>query len=176
MFATKTRLFGVLSAAVLSLGLVACGGDGDGGSGVDSDKQLNELTDAEQIALCESFSAEGESISDETIKIICHLFSAEECTTESVNACIAQFSGQEPEPAECTPEEITCTATVGEYENCLDATIAQVKQIAGEINCANAADYAELDQPAACQAIETKCPGFFDDENAEKLIKASRRF
>ena len=45
MFATKTRLFGIFSTVVLSLGLVACGDDDDGGgTSLDGNKEVGSLT------------------------------------------------------------------------------------------------------------------------------------
>lgn len=95
------RLMTVVGAMLVA---AACGGDS--GSGVDSGKRMSELSDAEARDVCQY--AEDAQGGPRTI------------------TCDGQDFEFEPDDFECenaTADEIpdTCTMTVGEYEECVDA-------------------------------------------------------
>lgn len=156
---------GVLSV-IMAVALVACGGD-DGGSGVDGDRKMSELTPAEQQALCEEGEAKAEAHEDDALKVGCYLQASlfGQCSEAAVQQCITQAQNS-PDEGECTTDVTdACTATVGELRACLDAQMEVLGDIASKINCSNAVTLlGSAEEPAVCAAAEAKCPELFEDD------------
>jgi hypothetical protein len=165
---TRMKLLGFLMAG---LALVACGddeGDGDGGSGSDIEgKQLDALTAEEADGLCDDLRGQAETVSKEDAceaeGVLASLFGMDCETTKQ--ECIS--APEEPEDTgeidSCGASEFTgCTATVAEVRACLDAMVGTIKALTCESTLTDLAQ-----KPAACDAVEEKCPAFFESEDEE---------
>ncbi|WP_437983471.1 hypothetical protein [Sorangium sp. So ce117] len=157
---TRMKLLGFLMAG---LALVACGddeGNGDGGSGSDIEgKELGALTAEEADGLCDDLRGQAKTISKEDAceaeGVLASLFGMECETTRQ--ECIS--APEEPEATDdldaCGASQFTgCTATVAEVRACLDAMVGTIKALTCESTFTDIAQ-----PPAACAAIEEKCPG-----------------
>jgi hypothetical protein len=163
---SKMKVFPGVLSIIMAIGLAACGGDG--GSGVDGDKKLAELTPAEQQALCEESAAQAEANEDDALKVGCYLQASlfGQCSEAAVQQCISQAQNA-PQEGECqTDVTDACTATVGELRACFDAQVDALGDIASKINCENALTLlGSAPEPAACKTAESKCPELFEDED-----------
>jgi hypothetical protein len=164
----------------LALALGACGGDDDG-SGVDGDKTLDQLSDAEVEDLCEwSFDL----VSDgDAIRFACYLVALstsegdpEACETLA-QACVDDAPPIDRDEIDCTAdvEELpACAAdiTVAELEACSEGTADLVANLADEISCDSSPDdVLDFEAPAACIALEEQCPELFDDADPEARLR-----
>lgn len=164
---------------VLLCTLVACGGDDDG-SGVDSDKTLDEVTIGEAMDLCE---AEFDSISaDDIFTVACFLFAIGESEGDPeadcdalAQECLDLPEDQRPDTeAECEidPESFgdlpACASeiTVGELEDCIFGISDAFADLADEVSCdlssdevIDALDFAGV---SACASIQERCPELFE--------------
>jgi hypothetical protein len=166
------RTTSLIALFVSSLSIAACGGGEGGGSGVDGSKNLTALSDAEIIEICEySESLIDQANSDEVSCYVTGIFQAsetEDCQTIA-DACIADSV---PEEGDCNtaPDDAlpSCASdvTVSEMESCLSAQASQINSIS--IDCETTveelSELSEQPLPAACAAVEEKCPDLFDDE------------
>lgn len=178
----------IITASMLAmLGMLGCDDDEGGAvsSGINSSKQLDELSQAEEQRMCEEFASALEDIfTKETgCKII-----AVEMGTSANNSQLCQstydgcMNGQMAdvlnnllgeivgEMADCTPDdsyedESECNATVGEAEKCANDTIAAFKAALKQLSCDNLGSFQEPEEPASCEVLDQKCSGFTEDEN-----------
>lgn len=165
---TRMKLLGFLMAG---LALVACGddeGDGDGGSGSDIEgKQLSALTAEEADDLCHDLRGQTKTISKEDeceVEGVLASLLGMECETTK-QECIS--APEEPEDTgeldSCGASELTgCTATVAEARACVEAMVGTIKALTCESTLADIGQ-----KPAACAALEEKCPAFFEGEEEE---------
>ncbi|WP_437897006.1 hypothetical protein [Sorangium sp. So ce124] len=165
---TRMKLLGFLMAG---LALVACGGDegdGDGGSGSDIEgKQLGALTAEEADGLCDDLRGQTDSISKEdeceAEGVVGSLFGIECETTKQACISAAEESEVTGELDSCGASEFTgCTATVAEVRACVNAMVGTIKALTCESTLADIGQ-----KPAACAALEEKCPAFFEGEEEE---------
>lgn len=162
---TRMKLLGLLMAG---LALVACGDDevGDGGeTGSELDgKQLGALTAEESEEVCQDVGGQARALSKEDkcelAGVAASIFGME-CETAKQECMSAP---EEPEePGSCDALGFAgCTATVAEFKAC---TTAMVDAVAAMTCESTIADF--MQKPAACAALEEKCPGFFEDEEEE---------
>ncbi len=169
------------------------GGNGGGGGGSvfqspqEDETKLSELSQDDINALCDSYVEYYTSrVSDDDLKKIgCYAFSAIFTTDENGNldaatcnqaaqACLADDEGFEPDgdPAEeCRMADFAgCDATIEELEACYTATVQALDSLAPRITCQTFSDPSALESlsnPAACAAIEMKCPELFEDDGGE---------
>lgn len=163
------------SSLLLACTLLACGGDGGGGSvdsGLPAEKKGSELSDSEGTTLCEAqFTHLGTLVSEQDA----HRFA---CVGTGITAALlgdgSVMSCQivydmciktEPEPSEpgtCTLTFLdTCDATVAEIEACLTARNELLADSFKSASCEDVKNTApsEPESPAACSSIESTCPG-----------------
>lgn len=169
------------------------GGDGGGGGGSvfqspqEDDTKLSELSQDDINALCDSYVEYYSSrVSDaELQKIACYavatFFTADEngnldlaACNQTAEACLADDEGFEPDgdPAEeCRQTDFaSCDATIEELEACYTATVQAIDNLAPRITCQTFTDpnaLEGLNNSAACETLEAKCPGLFDDDGGE---------
>ena len=155
-----------------SLCFAACGGGGDGGSGVDGSKDLASLSDSEIISLCEY----NQSLFD-----VDH-FNEVNCYSQAVfqtqvmgdcqavyDTCIADPSTMIDFNCDSAPDDMVpaCASdvSVSEMEACFDAQSAQLAAVS--LSCSSTPDEVnaalELPVPAACQTVNEKCPELFGE-------------
>lgn len=165
---------------LLACALVACGGDG-GGSGVDSGvsaaKKGNELTPAEETALCEAavdhYASVVTAADVENFACVTAGATAAAAGDGSVMSCQIVYDmciAMDPEPTDnpgtgCTLtfELSTCTASVAEIEACLTARNIAAGEAFREASCDDLATPADPNPEPAdlpeCSKIATTCPG-----------------
>ena len=146
----------VVFSGGMSVALAACGGDsqdppGSGAldTGIDEDKALGDVSDAEAVQACNRLGAAleqrlpGELISRQT----CTLFAIGEDSASACSAsrddCIASSDEVDTyDPADCedtNADELEgCTATVGELETCTDEYTSELKGLLDRLSCDNA--------------------------------------
>lgn len=176
----------VMFSGGVSVALAACGGDsqdppGSGAldTGIDEDKPLGDVSDAEAVQACNRLGAAleqrlpGEFISRQT----CVLFStgassASACSSE-VDDCIETSDPVDVyDPADCedtNADELEgCTATVGELETCTDEYTNELKELLDALSCDNIGTPRENDVtlltfiayrlPESCTSVQERCP------------------
>jgi hypothetical protein len=185
------RLHIGIERAVLLLASLcaACGGaasDGGVSSGVPGSKLLSELSDSEALTLCRKgadfllssdllthagrFSCKREAFQDAVSMPASSEAELRQICVTGYEECLAAGIPQQDPPDEgedCQLADTTCTATVAEYEDCLDATPAWFKERAeAKPGCSTltfASDAAEFTRapvpppPAACQRVIARC-------------------
>lgn len=192
----KIRVSWLSAAALALMAGAGCKGDDDGGgsvtpsgvemsgplgevatgaSGVQGSKPLGQVTDAEAMQLCEwSTAAAYEPSSKETCTTLSAAFTTnrEECES-SVTECLKEVGvDEEPEEtcdtASAAELPANCTATVAEFEKCVEDLNAANRALFSNTTCADVGEIdLESDVPASCQAIEPKCPGFLGNEDGD---------
>lgn len=181
---TKMWTLCVLLSAVM---LAALGCDDDEGgslsSGINSSKQLDELTEAEELKMCEEYASEVNSLF--TKEKICKLIAVElgksmgnntqmcestydSCMSDQMQEVFNQLlddlkidcSADDYDDGYDDGEEAECNATVGEAEKCANDLIAAAKAALNEISCDNLTSFEEPEEPASCEIVDQKCPGY----------------
>lgn len=185
----KTTLTLLLMMGVAFM-MPACGDDDDdggGGAGVEpvdtglpDDKTLSDLDEGDQEAICDAIDGlVGPEVQCVGAALFIGIFSEDAAACQATfDACIAdpeQFAeDNELEPddeEECSVDEIPedCSATVGELEACFSEQAAAIQSLINNFQCAEllASEGEALgaleELGPACQAVEEKCPGIFDD-------------
>jgi hypothetical protein len=107
------------------------------------------------------------------LKFACLLveaFQEGDCNDERVERCVSAALA-DVEQESCTqqvaedPLPVDCTATVGEYRQCVDDTFEAMAAL-GSLTC-ELQDGTPIDgdpNPASCATVEQKCPGWMDDD------------
>jgi hypothetical protein len=174
----------VLGAVAL---LVGCGGSSDGGSSFSSSvpgsAMLGSLSAGDQQKLCgelESYVS-GSTFKSGEIKASCGLagiLAATLATDQSdagiqaackmaYDQCATGINNATADAAQCDLSGSTCTATVSELTACLNADVAAFDSIsvpscasltAANLKNSGPASAPAQTEPAACAAIEMKCP------------------
>lgn len=120
----------IILSSILSVGLVACGGDS--GSGLSDSKVVGTLTLSEAMDLCVELS---ESFPERTVDC-----GGGVTLTVGIN------------PAECTDQPpATCTATVGNFRDCFDAF--------GDLSDAELCSDTTLPPAACAPVLSAECSG-----------------
>lgn len=173
--------------------VTACGSDDDGGegdgngggsldSGVDQDKQGEDLTQEEVEAVCEAQYDYAESkISDADMsKALCRMVALSvalseggdqealttmcEMVDEACTGCIDDPDGDgceayadlEPEETDCSTVDLDgCTATVGEVEACFKAQVDQFSGLLGDLP--SCSEVSEDTEPPDLEAEIEEC-------------------
>jgi hypothetical protein len=179
-----------LILAALLVPAAACGGSGSGAptitSGVDQSVAISDMSQAQDIALCEAAQEAGRLSAEMfassgpcmTVGIMTLAFGgdASDCQA-AVDECEASDSSdgdmaRSTEPTEEVIEESTCdgsfgdtigsecTATVGDYEACGNATLALQQEVADSMGCSMDMSSGDADMteeatmPAECTTLE----------------------
>ncbi|HEY2408395.1 MAG TPA: hypothetical protein VGI10_20450 [Polyangiaceae bacterium] len=187
--------FKILVMAVGAAGLaLACGGStsqsgGSGGpgaftTGIPSSTPLGSLTPAQATELCQET---GQYITNSGgLPIICKLLAVETPLLSGLGGQMPtdmqlqqqcdmqemQCSSSPPQMSDCSnkqAEPSTCTATVAEYQVCLNQIPSVLNGISANLPACSAltaasatqviAGLGSLTQPAACTTLNAKCPG-----------------
>jgi len=167
------------SLLVLILAFFSNGCGDDGGSGVDPDKSVTEVTKEEAMQICEaSLGSVGDLLVELncTVKgVVAEAESTGDCETVR-DECIENPDPEDSDEGvncEVTDQDLAdvadCTGvTVGDLEECFGDQREVFEGFAGQVTCESTlAELEMLDEPddqASCKAQEEKCPGFADDE------------
>ncbi|HFE44373.1 MAG TPA: hypothetical protein ENJ18_02620 [Nannocystis exedens] len=161
--------FTLLSALILPA--AACKGP----TGLKADKKLNELSDDEKKSACENLvDYTDKKISEDDVKaaacITVAIFDVtfggtEESCNSAYDQCL-QEATSEPGETSCEIEgDITCTATVEEYEACFDERIDATLELIKSFSCAElvmpSSEPPAEETDSLCSALAQKCPGLF---------------
>ncbi len=167
------------------VGLLGCGGSGFS-TGVDPSKPLGSLNQNEFNQICASVQSWQSNTQDRTRKLSCRVSAVSlarvGATTDAdiklrcqqrYDECVARIAmradaGAAAMPTtSCNKPPVSCTATVGEFEACVNDTNAEYDRILGMVpTCAsltlmssamlNSTNFRTM-APASCQALSTKC-------------------
>ena len=150
-------------------------------SGLPGDKVLGTLTDDESAALCKKISdsfADGTTVAKSVEDFTCRfssILSALFMTPATDAALQAQcksmydtcIAGPSTSTETCKKPDATCTATVAEYDACVNDQLKALSQLGNilptcdKITLASASTLltgSGTETPASCQTVETKCP------------------
>ncbi|MCB9569223.1 MAG: hypothetical protein H6710_18760 [Myxococcales bacterium] len=161
-----TAIFGAL---LLSFG---CRGP----SGLPGNKQIGELSDDEQKEACENVADYyDKKIGEEKLKdfacVTAGVFAAA-LSGGDVAICEAAYMDCLAAPDDGTMDDTTCevsndapscTATVAEYDDCLEEQVDALKDFLDGYSCATAASSMLPETGPACMALAQKCPELFSD-------------
>lgn len=177
-----------------------CGGDSDGGgasgnvdTGIEETTPLGDVTPEQAAQACESLEAavdvrfSSERQTRATCEVLGALVAADPGSCRDVAAqCVSDPPEGLDEMGEIpTAEDLTeagcgdvsayegCTATIGEYETCLNDQLDVFDQLLEQFGCDNApidisefpADGADIPTASSCTAFDMKCPGVLDVES-----------
>jgi hypothetical protein len=162
---------------------------------LDTNEPLAGLTAAEAQSACHALSSSvSQALPDEDLtRYACTLFGAvfsvqskpdgtlgidKAACMSMVDDCIADAQGQaattqdDCETGTVGAELMSCTATVGELEACLDAAIARVRAQLEMVSCDSpvstmAPATQEMASLPACAQVEAKCPGLAEQLTPE---------
>jgi hypothetical protein len=141
-----------------------------GGSGVSSSKPVSEFDQGDVDKFCDYTDELFSEIEEDFVKVLCYALAAafgdgeEECEMLAQECIEGEEEEEEEEEDQCELGDLPDCAseiTAGELEDCLEAEADQISTFARTVNCASDFEQAFVDPPE-CQAIEAKCPGFFD--------------
>lgn len=140
---------------------VACGGsEADESIGsLDVAKQLGQLSEEEQIEMCEYVLATMDT--DVALKVSCYRFGRanganEAQCNELADWCVADGRAGEPDMKDCTDDLADCPVTVGEARRCYDAYRRAYAAAAPGSSCAAQAD--AFVSPSECDNMTALCP------------------
>jgi hypothetical protein len=164
----RSAILGLLAA--LSL---ACGGDD--GSALDDDRRLSDLSTSEARSVCKEILGVIEDADWRGVaRLGCAFAEAlqPQCSDARIDSCVSQAVSQiEADPAQCdevSDSEVeleACDATVGELGTCLRDLIGAVADLGAGLTCATLDDLTlEVQPPASCSALESRCPGLIGTE------------
>jgi len=149
-------------------------------SGLPEDKQLGALTDAEAEALCkriEGYFADDTTVGKNVDEFLCRftsaltaLFAAPETDAALQSSCKSLYASCIASPTmssgTCEKPDATCTATVAEYEACMNDQLALLNQLGSAVPSCDQITLSSSstllsgvgEAPASCQTLEAKCP------------------
>jgi len=149
-------------------------------SGLPADKQLGSLTDAEKAALCQKLSdyfSQGtisKSLEEFTCRSSSALFalvlSGAQNDADLQTACKSAYEPCLSSPVmtseSCKVSETgsTCTATVAEYDACMNDYAKSLDQLittfptCDKLTLTSSSQIFALSEPASCQTLQEKCP------------------
>ena len=168
-------------------------GSGNVSTGLPSSKPLGQITQAEAQSLCNSLASSARNVlsPEQLHRFTCTLSALpasirqgasgmeeiDRATCEQlVNECLMEEPDDTTNDNDCENTQLStsaagCQATVGELEACLNASIAQLRDLLERFDCN--ATVTELmagggfEEPAACATLDMKCPGVLDDVGAD---------
>jgi hypothetical protein len=149
-------------------------------SGLPADKQLTALTDAEKASVCQKLSAyfSSPAVSKSFEEFLCRaesaafaLFSNPQTDAALQAACKPLYDQCIAAPVmtseSCDVQQVssTCTATVAEYDACMNDFAKGLDQVLAAIPSCDKLTLASASQspsgpstPASCQTLQAKCP------------------
>jgi len=163
--------------------LPACGGgDSSGGKvnySVDDSKQVSQVSDAEAVAMCkQTMEALEKAVPKSASCTLSGLFVAslaggdKKVCQETYDECMKKPDEPDDEDTCKLDDEDSkltdCPVTVGEFEKCINDTIAAVHDVYDGLSCdtdpKSLEDIGDDLEPASCKAIEAKCPELAEDD------------
>ncbi len=154
----------LLASSVALVGIVtgvACGGSeaGESVDSLDRAKQLGQLTEEEQIEMCEYVLETMDT--DVVLKVSCYSFGrsngADEAQcNELADWCLAEGDASAPDINDCIDDLADCPVTVGEAKTCYDAYMRAYADAAPDASCAAEAD--TFVSPSECDNMFSLCP------------------
>lgn len=176
--------------SVLFVGAVCFTACGDSGRSVDfpvpDDTPVSELTVTDMQQICLQALTQVQGATYDLQCIIAGLsakYSGEGTCEEARSSCLAENAGELSE-IEQSCYEIdesslgdlqSCDVTVGEYERCVNAALAVLDAVFGQVNCSSTPEQlqglGEPDLPAECVVLEQKCSalGLGDDDTVSDI-------
>jgi len=172
-----------VALSVLFVGTVAACGDGDSKAidfGQDDDTEINSLTAAELQAMCEQaldvMAAQIQTATCTLVGLTAKLSQGGSCEA-SRDQCLANpeagasglgnVSINADESCKKIDEEglkqlSTCSLTVGEWETCMNDSLALAQDIFGTISCSSTVEDLQsfspnYKLPKSCEQLQTKC-------------------
>jgi hypothetical protein len=166
-FRAVRDFFRITLCAALLLPTVACTGP----TGLPGGKQLNELDADDRQKACENIQEYyDKEVDDDTAKRYACIFATilatdvDSCEV-AYEACLMEPLMENTDDDSCAvTDETTCTATVEEYEACLDEQIAAFKDVSASFSCEasiNGSFMIQTEPGPDCKALADTCPGFF---------------
>lgn len=181
-----TRWCSIVSfSGLVGVALAACGGDSQDppssalDTGIDADKPLGEVSDAEAVQACNRLGAAleqrlpGELITRQTCTLLGVSASTASACGTLRDQCI-DSSGETDvyDPSQCedsNADELQgCTATVGELELCTDEYTNELKDLLAGLSCESAgtarandvtiATFIAYRLPESCTSVQERCP------------------
>lgn len=157
-------VLGLVTAILLG---PACGGGSGISTGLPRDKQLSTLTAADLKTACLNERSTSK-VTDGTYRGICAaiaLDKGEAACNASLDACVA-MSKQANTPAACDAPAISntmifagCTATVGDFEDCLNAVATEGEKVYGSLTCTSPPpSITNIFLVPGCASFNAKCP------------------
>lgn len=158
--------------AAIAAASFACGGGTSFSSGVDSSKQVKDLSDSDAQTLCKNAEETAKEFTENNKDGFCKLagvfagaFGGGAAACESA---VTQCKDAEPTTSTntCEPIVTDCEATIGEIEDCyndsLEATEKALDEIASksceELLSGSSLPGSDVQAPASCTALAEKCP------------------
>jgi hypothetical protein len=182
-----TRDFSWIITFILGLGcVVGCGGDDENGkaapgstqveSGIPPETAAGSLTPDELGQLCDAIEASlTAAVEDPAVRDgLCRMSGVlvgqfavlsggdpEALCTQTYDAC--KQSGTQTSEGTCTAPSASCTASVGEIEQCLSDSFAALGQTLSAFPKCDALEGFDpsstpMQDPASCQVVQEKCP------------------
>lgn len=160
-------------------------GGGDLPGSISPDDQLSELSASDATALCQAIGAEvSEAVSAEdfkrlncTLSAIALQMTETEACEQFVEDCIAEATGDPITEEMCDADELLgqvegCSTTVGEYQECVQATARQLAEAFEAFTCETLADPDVAEEalngagsnPPECVAVALECPALVGEE------------
>ncbi|MCY1061575.1 hypothetical protein [Nannocystis sp. SCPEA4] len=179
-----------LIALVVMPGLAAADPPADSSiSGLPEDKEVSELTDAEQVQLCEADKAytNREITEDDINRAVCSFQGIVDSLTESdgsVEACnkardeclASPENLVHVEEVDCQPGDLSaCKTTVGELDACVEEIVTDLKTFYEVFDCANLERFKDEGPPQgpergdACSHVQSECPGLLPGDSQSAL-------
>jgi hypothetical protein len=162
-----------IGVALLVVGIASCGGPKKVSFPVDDAKVLSTVSAADLQAMCESVIVYAKDAFDmaclaKGIAAKLKAGGTDQACQTAIAACQAELQSK---PLSCKladPKQLEgCTATVAEYETCINDALAMLYKLQGRLSCSlSAADVASLaaemqslqSLPPSCQSFAQKCP------------------
>jgi hypothetical protein len=166
-----------LMTAMLTLSLMgsACSDDEKSGSSLDANKQVSKLDESEVKVLQSEIEGTVSDLAndDAFVNDLCAYFgvvtaassfgtmTCEDAVTECKSSVAEETEGQSD--AEFAAIAESCDATVGEVTKCVEDTFATLRNVVDGATCESSLeDFSSFSEPASCETVSSKCPGFDD--------------
>ena len=169
----------VVSAAC---GLIVALAGGCGFTGIGGGKQIDSLDEEDRVKICEETLEhfEKEKFWENSVRLLCVGQSAAlvgpmggdaSACELAVMDCMKKSELNGPGDGDAcsdTSNLTSCSATVREYEDCINEQVDAMSEAVEKVTCASVLNgTAPTGNPApgpACEAMAKKCPDFFDNQ------------
>lgn len=172
---SKRRVISIVGGILVGGVFVAgCGFTGIGGG-----KQIDSLSEDDRKQVCERTQEHltDEGFYDDTKRLLCVTTSAVSVSIAggdaaaceaAVSMCLAGDGGASSgDSCDDTSSLTSCTATISEFEDCVDEQIDAMKEAVAAFDCAAALSGTQPPESMAgpaCTALAKKCPDYFSGQ------------